>query len=310
MPLKSPRFSVIVTTYNRQPLLERCLASLLVQDFPQEEYEIIVVDDGSGDMTSGLLTGLAREGRIRYLHQENCGWAVARNTGLDRSRGEIIVFTDDDCRVPIDWLRKYDEVYRQNPVYDGVAGSLAIEPGANLAGKMRHQVHLEMFDLMNASLDITHDKAGEVIFCYGANRSFRRTALEDSFFDTELLYFDDYDLNLKLREEGIRIYYDPEIRVFHHYVLSARDRILADYRFGRSSIIFEAKHPDRKYLRPARGSITRLLDEYKEEPVTDRLSYVAVQGICRLAREWGRLKSKFRRPLECPEVPNSNNLDT
>ncbi len=67
---------------------------------------------------------------------------------------------------------------------------------------------------MNASLEMTHDKAGEVIFCYGANRSFRREALKGSHFDTDLLYFDDYDMNLQLREEGIRIYYDPAIQRF------------------------------------------------------------------------------------------------
>jgi glycosyltransferase involved in cell wall biosynthesis len=300
---ESLRFSVVVTTYNREALLERCLASLLVQDFAEDQYEIIVVDDGSLDMTPGLLTSLAREGRIRYLHQENCGWAVARNTGVERSRGEIIIFTDDDCRMPIDWLKNYDAAYREHPVYDGVAGGLVSEDGANLAGKIRHQVHLEMFDLMNASLEMTHDKAGEVIFCYGANRSFRREALKGSHFDTDLLYFDDYDMNLQLRQEGIRIYYDPAIRLFHHYVLSARDRILADYRFGCSSIVFDQKYPDRTYRRPKRGTITRLFDEYRSEPIATRASYVGVQAVCRLAREWGRLEGRLKRSRECVESP-------
>ena len=295
------RFSVVVTTYNREALLERCLASLLVQDFPEDQYEIIVVDDGSRDMTPGLLTSLACEGRIRYLHQENCGWAVARNTGVERSRGEFVIFTDDDCRMPIDWLKKYDAAYREYPVYDGVAGGLVSEEGANLAGKIRHQVHLETFDLMNSSLEMTHDKAGEVIFCYGANRSFRREALKGSHFDTDLLYFDDYDMNLQMREEGIRIYYDPSIQVFHHYVLSARDRIRADYRFGCSSVVFEKKYPDRAYGRPERGTITRLCDEYRTEPLTTRVSYVVVQAACRLAREWGRLEGRLKRSRECVE---------
>jgi len=296
---KSPRFSIVVTTYNRQALLERCLASLLVQDYPQDAYEIVVEDDGSADTTAGLLTSLAREGRIRYLHQDNCGWAVARNTGVARSRGEIIIFTDDDCRLPIDWLNKYDAVYREYPVYDGVAGSLACEPGANLAGKRRHQVHLETFDLMNAPMGVTHEQAGEVLFCFGANRSFRRQSLEGTSFDASLLYFDDFDMNLRLRKEGIRIFYDPSIQVFHNYVLSARDRILADYRFGRSSVLFEKKYPDHAYERPKRGSIARLFDEYKTEPLLSRLSYLAVQGACRLARGWGRLEGKWMADREC-----------
>lgn len=299
MARKAPRFSVIVTTYNREPLLERCIASLLVQEYPEEDYEIIVVDDGSRDATPALLSGLAREGRLRYIHQENCGWAVARNTGLARSQGEIIVFTDDDCRVPIDWLARYDAAYQANPLYDGIAGSVACEPGANLAGKIRHQVHLEMFDLMNAPLHVTHDQAGEVIFCYGANRSFRREALEGVCFDGSLLYFDDYDLNLQLRKEGVRIFYDPSIQVHHHYVISNRTRIMADYRFGLSSVVFERKYPGHVYRRPARGSLSRLRDEYRDEPLLDKISYMAVQGVCRLAREWGRLRGRWRRSPNC-----------
>ena len=301
MPKKAPRFSVVVTTYNRQALLERCLAALLVQEFPREDYEIIVVDDGSADTTPGLLSTLAREGRIRYVHQENCGWAAARNTGVACSQGEIVVFTDDDCRVPHDWLAKYDAAYTEHPRYDGIAGSLACEPGANLAGKIRHQVHLETFDLMNAPLGVTREQAGEVIFCYGANRSFRRYALDGSYFDVNLLYFDDFDMNLQLRQEGIHIFYDPSIQVIHNYVLSDKTRILADYRFGLSAVRFQEKYPDQAYRRPPRGTITRLLTEYPEEPVSVKASYVAVQLVCRLAREWGRIEGRRRLARECEQ---------
>ena len=294
MSKKSPRFSIIVTTYNRQTLLERCLASLLVQEFPRDEYEIIVVDDGSGDTTAGLLTVLAREGQVRYIHQENCGWSVARNTGLARSQGEIVVFTDDDCRVPIDWLARYNTAYQEHPEFAGIAGSMACDGGANLAGKIRHQVHLETFDLLNAPLKMTHQDAGEVLFCYGANRSFRREVLIGSSFDMTLLYFDDYDLNLQLHERGVRIYYDPAIQVTHCYILSARDRILADYRFGLSAVVFARKHSKQSYPRPARGSLTRLREEYRDEPLSTKLSYVAVQAMCRLARQWGYLRGAWQ----------------
>ncbi len=288
MSKRPPRFSIVVTTYNRQALLERCLASLLVQEFPREAYEIIVVDDGSDDTTPGLLVSLAREGQIRYLHQENCGWSIARNTGVARSQGEIVLFTDDDCLAPIDWLARYEAAYEAHPEFDGIAGGITAEAGANLAGKIRHQVHLETFDLMNAPLGVKHDTPGEVIFCYGANRSFRRQALSGSAFDVNLLYYDDFAVNLKLREQGVRIYYQPSIQVTHHYVLTARDRILADYRVGLSAVVFERKYPCNQCERPARGSLTRLREEYRGEPWSAKASYVGVQAMCRLARQWGR----------------------
>lgn len=294
MPKKSPRFSVVVTTYNRSALLERCLASLLVQEYPREEYEIIVVDDGSEDTTPGLLTGLAREGQIRYVHQNNRGWAIARNTGLSRCTGELVLFTDDDCRVPFDWLERYEAAYRQHPEFAGVAGSIECDAGPNLAGRIRHQVHLETFDLLNESLGTHHKRPGEVVFCYGANRSFRRAALSVTAFDENLLYFDDLDLNLQLREQGLRIWYDPAIRVTHFYAPTDRERIRADYRYGLSVVVFERKYPERPYRRPARGTIRRLSEEYRAEPLRDRLRYIGVQAACRLAREWGRTVGRYR----------------
>lgn len=294
MPIKCPRFSVVVTTYNRSALLERCLASLLAQEYPREDYEIIVVDDGSEDTTPGLLTSLAREGQIRYVHQDNRGWVVARNVGLSRCQGEIVVFTDDDCRVAFDWLERYEAAYREHPEFAGVAGGIGCAEGPNLAGRIRHQVHLETFDLLNEPLGTTQDRSGEVVFCFGANRSFRRAVLRGVAFDEGLLYFDDLDMNLQLREQGLRIFYDPAIRVTHHYAPTDRERIRADYRYGLSVVSFERKHPQHPHRRPARGSLVRLRAEYRSVPLPERVRYVGVQAACRLAREWGRALGHYR----------------
>jgi glycosyltransferase involved in cell wall biosynthesis len=95
-------FSVIVPTYNRLASLRRTLESLFSQDF--DDYEIIVVNDGSNDGTSQYLSALASEGRIRHIEQENRGPSAARNAGLRAAAGVYIAYTDDDCRVPADWL--------------------------------------------------------------------------------------------------------------------------------------------------------------------------------------------------------------
>ena len=97
-------FSVIVPTHNRLASLMKTLESLYRQDF--SDFEIIIVDDGSTDGTGAYLVGQTEQHRIRYVHQSCRGPAAARNAGFRIARAPYVVFTDDDCIVPRDWLKK------------------------------------------------------------------------------------------------------------------------------------------------------------------------------------------------------------
>lgn len=95
MPVK---VSVIVPVYNPGPYIEDCVASLLRQSLPADEYEVIFVDDGSTDETPARLDQLAaEEPRIQVIHQENSGWSgKPRNVGIEASQGEFVMFVDND----------------------------------------------------------------------------------------------------------------------------------------------------------------------------------------------------------------------
>lgn len=97
------QFSIIVPVYNVEKYLEGCLDSIINQSF--KEYEVILVDDGSGDTSGEICDRYAsRHDRIRVVHQVNQGLSGARNTGLDHAAGEWIVFVDSDDRVEPDLL--------------------------------------------------------------------------------------------------------------------------------------------------------------------------------------------------------------
>ena len=92
--------SFIVPVYNVEKYLEECLDSLLEQDLPHEEYEIICVNDGSTDTSPEILRGYAEKyPNLRVINQENGGVCVARNTCLDAARGAYIWFVDADDRI-------------------------------------------------------------------------------------------------------------------------------------------------------------------------------------------------------------------
>ena len=97
---RSPKVSVVVASYNGERTLKACLDSLERLNYP--DYEVILVDDGSTDTTRQIAFA---HPNVRYFrHEKNLGLSVARNTGIAAATGEIIAFTDSDCRADEDWL--------------------------------------------------------------------------------------------------------------------------------------------------------------------------------------------------------------
>ena len=90
------KISVIIATFNRRALLARTLPPLLQQNFDPEQYEVIVVVDGSNDGTIEFLNSLPHRDNLRIVQQPNRGQAAAINAGLHQSRADLVLFLDDD----------------------------------------------------------------------------------------------------------------------------------------------------------------------------------------------------------------------
>ena len=91
------KLSIIVPIYGVEQYLRKCVDSLLAQDLPSSEYEIILVDDGSPDGCPAICDQYAAEhDNIRVIHRENGGLSAARNSGIEVAQGEYIMFVDSD----------------------------------------------------------------------------------------------------------------------------------------------------------------------------------------------------------------------
>lgn len=91
------KLSIIVPVYNVEAFLNKCVDSLLAQDLSKEDYEVILVDDGSTDSSGALCDTLAAEhGNIRVIHQQNRGLSGARNAGIPVASGTYVLFVDSD----------------------------------------------------------------------------------------------------------------------------------------------------------------------------------------------------------------------
>lgn len=127
-----PIVTVLVDTYNHERFIERALASVLDQDFPASEMEILVVDDGSTDRTPELVRRF--EPRVRLIRKENGGQASAFNAGIPETRGEIVAFLDgDDWWHPQKLSRVVQKMFEEPAV--GIVGNGIVMVRSDASGK-------------------------------------------------------------------------------------------------------------------------------------------------------------------------------
>ena len=125
MNIEVIKYSLIIPTFNRYASLRKCLSSILQLNDKLSDVEIIVVDDGSSDDTEEIVIYFKEKfNQFVYYSQKNKGPAAARNKGAELSKGEYIIFIDDDCTVTENWLSSVKKFYYVNPEASGVGGKI------------------------------------------------------------------------------------------------------------------------------------------------------------------------------------------
>lgn len=113
--------SVIVATRNRSEKIEACLRSILANSF--SDFELLVIDQSSDDKTEKIIKKIDSP-QIKYLKMKKKGLSKARNLGIQRTSGEILTFTDDDCVVDKKWLENIYLSFQKDPELSAVFGKV------------------------------------------------------------------------------------------------------------------------------------------------------------------------------------------
>ena len=227
-----PRVSVVVASYNGSRTLAACLKSLTMLNYPR--LEIILVDDGSTDDTHRITSSFPD---VRYVHQPHQGLSVARNTGIAVARGEIIAFTDADCRADEDWLNyTVGDLLRSDCVGMGGHNFLPPEDGPVAAAVMASPggpAHVMLTDRLAEHIP-------------GCNMVFYKWALEEiGGFDP--LYHragDDVDVCWRLQQRGYQIGFSPGGFVWHYRRNNVRAYLSQQQGYGEAEAMLVRRHPE------------------------------------------------------------------
>ena len=201
--------SIIVPVYKAENYLDRCIESLLKQSF--NDYEIILVDDGSPDSSGEICDRYAQEhNNIYVIHTENRGVGAARQCGLDNARGKYVIHADPDDWVEKDMLttlyRTAEECNADMVICDYYVNDFTT--GSNLLIK-QSPYSLKADEVLKEMLHRLHGS------CW--NKLVRRKCFADFniTFPTEFSLNEDLYINLSLLKNDISIAYVPE--AFYHY---------------------------------------------------------------------------------------------
>lgn len=197
--------SVILCTYNRVHLLEGALRSLASQTVTSEQFEIIVVDDGSTDGTAAHCERAGRDlSNMKYIAMgKNLGLAAAGNMGIRSAKGEVLLFIDDDCKAQENWVECLTAALEQHPLAAGAIKS----PQLNYV-KFCHNIS-QFHPLMKRR------REGEAKSIAGANMGIRRSVWEELDGFDEKSKVPDMEFVLRARSKGYAVHFTPRAVVIH-----------------------------------------------------------------------------------------------
>jgi GT2 family glycosyltransferase len=233
------KFSIVIPTYNRRDTLEKVLPSIAAQDYPLDQFEILLSDSGS---TDGTLDMPQNSGipNLRVITGENRGRSGARNRGVVEAKGEIIMFTDADIIASPNLLTlhsQYHEKYGNCAVVGCEARVDTHEEYERIKGKT------ELFRTLHPP---GKTRLTWLYFLTG-NASIRREELiKAGLFDESFTGYghEDLELGYRLEKNGIPIYYNREAVNYHWHPVEFEEECERRFLAGISTVRFYNKHRD------------------------------------------------------------------
>jgi len=293
-------FSVVIPTYNRQPILEKCLRAMenqtLRTDGPTggivEGYEIVLVDDGSTDGTVEWIQASADEfPHVALYEQNHKGAAIARNFGVEQSKGDTIIFIDSDLVVLDSFLQHHADALNQ-----------AYQRGNERVFTYGRVVNTCNFDAPTSEPFKVTDYS-RAFFATGNVAIAKKWLIEAGLFDAQFTQYgwEDLELGVRLKNNGLLLIKCPEAVGYHWHpafsVESLPKLIDQEIQRARMGVVFYQKHPtlnvrlmiQMTWLHRVLWGVLSLGGLLNEKTLGPTLRWLIDQGYPQLSQELSRV---------------------
>jgi GT2 family glycosyltransferase len=242
------KLSIIVATYNRKNELESLLDSFAHQTLPADQFEVIIVDDGSTDSTRTFISDKRQSlpFTLHYEYQENRGPGYARTRGMETATGDIFLFIDSDCIAPLHYLETVRRTFMEQPI-DAFGGPDRTADDFSVWDKA---VNYTMTSFLTTGG--IRGSAGTKLAAYyprSFNMGFRREVYEKiGGFGSIYHYGEDIEFSHRIINSGARVAFLPDAYVFHRRRSSPHLFARQVYKMGRARV--QLGRIDRALLEP------------------------------------------------------------
>lgn len=226
-----PKVSIVIPGYNCSKTIGQTIVACLNQNYPKDLVEVIFVDDGSIDDTKNIV----RKFPVKYIRQENSGPARARNRGWREAGGELILFTDADCRPDEDWIFSLVKNFEDSGI-TAVGGSYGISNPQNFLASCIH-----------AEILWRHKKMSSEVKALGSyNLALPKKVLQElgGFDETYLTASgEDNDLCYRIIKKGYKLVFAPQTLVYHRHPERLFPYLKHQFRHGFWRVKLYRDHP-------------------------------------------------------------------
>ena len=235
-----PVFSVIIPVYNRPGEMEELLESILMQQgIDPNEIEVIVVEDGSSVPCGNLCEHYKWKGlNVKYLYKTNEGRSIARNRGIEMSKGEWMIFFDSDCIIPEDYFYrlKNDKTLLVTDCFGGP------DAAHQSFSSVQKAISFAMTSFLTTGGIRGSRNSIEKFVPRSFNMGFRREVYEKVGGFREM-YSEDIDMSTRIKNAGFRVVLLPDQKVYHKRRVNFCKFFRQVYVFGKSRITLHFLYP-------------------------------------------------------------------
>lgn len=268
-----PHFTLIMATIGRVDAVDRFLASVISQDYPN--LDIVVADQNVDNRLHPILSARRRQLDIRHLRTAR-GLSRARNVALEYARGDVIAFPDDDCAYPPGLLHSLAFEFQRYPALGGlIACPVYEESGRRFRGFSSHHTEITTANVWRLCCSIGLFLRKNVVDIVGGFDESLGVGAGTPWGAAE-----DRDYPLRALDLGVRMHYDPELKVLHppgDYTNLAR---AYSYGAGLGRVLRKRGAPRRELsrllvVRPIAGMVLALL---RARPIAAAFYFQSLRG--------------------------------